>query len=66
LGALALILVLVALLFVVMVRSDTYDQGTMLILGCFGLGPLLLVTIAIYLYARGRDDRIDADEDEAR
>jgi len=66
LGALALILVLVALLFVVIVRSDTYDQGTMFILGCFGLGPLLLVTIAIYLYARGRDDRLDADEAEAR
>jgi len=66
LGALALILVLIALLFVVLAKSDTYDQGTVLILGCFGLGPLLLVTIAIYLYARGRDDRLDADEEEAR
>jgi hypothetical protein len=36
----------------------------MLILGCFGLGPLLLVTIAIYLYARSRDERLAADEDE--
>jgi hypothetical protein len=64
LGALALVMVLVALLVVVLAKSNTYDQGTMLILGCFGLGPLLLVTIAIYLYARSRDERLAADEDE--
>jgi hypothetical protein len=66
LGALALVLVLVALLIVVLAKSNTYDQGTMLILGCFGLGPLLVMTIAIYLYARGRDERLDAEEDDAR
>lgn len=66
LGALALVLVLVALLIVVLAKSDTYDQGTMLILGCFGLGPLLVMTIAIYLYARSRDDRLDAEEEDAR
>ena len=68
LGALALVLVLVALMIVVLKKSDTYDQGTMLILGCFGLGPLLLVTIGMYLYARSRDDRLEfeaAEEMEA-
>jgi len=65
LGALALVLVLAALLVVVLAKSDTYDQGTMLILGCFGLGPLLLVTIAIYLYARSRDERLAAAADDA-
>jgi len=64
LGALALILVLVALLVVVLAKSDTYDQGTMLILGCFGLGPLLVVTIALYLYARSRDDRLEMEAEE--
>ncbi len=64
LGALALVLVLGVLLLVVMINSNTYDQGTMLILGCFGLGPLLIVTVAIYLYARSRDDRLDIEDEE--
>jgi len=65
LGALALILMLGVLMLVIMFRSDTYDQGTMLLLFCVGLGPLLLLTVAIYLYARSRDDRLNAeDEDE--
>lgn len=66
LGALALVLVLGVLLLFVMVNSNTYDQGTMLILGCFGLGPLLLITVAIYLYAQSRDNRLDAEEEDAR
>jgi hypothetical protein len=66
LGAIALVLVLIALLIVVLAKSNTYDQGTMLILGCFGLGPLLVVTVAIYLYASSRDGRLDAEEEEAR
>ena len=66
LGAIALVLVLIALLIVVLAKSDTYDQGTMLILGCFGLGPLLVVTVAIYLYASSRDSRLQAEEEDAR
>lgn len=67
LGALALIVVLGVLLLAIIYRSDTYDRGTMLLLFCFGLGPLLLLTIGIYLYARSRDDRLLADEqDEQR
>jgi len=64
LGALALILVLGVLLLTIIYRSDTYDQGTMLLLFCVGLGPLLLLTIGIYLYARSRDDRLLADEED--
>jgi hypothetical protein len=66
LGAIALVLVLGLLLLVIMINSNTYDQGTMLILGCFGLGPLLLITVAIYLYAQSRDNRLEADEEDAR
>lgn len=66
LGAIALVLVLGVLLLVVMVNANTYDQGTMLILGCFGLGPLLLITVAIYLYAQSRDNRLEEDEEVAR
>ncbi len=66
LGAIALVLVLGVLMPVIMMRSDTYDQGTMLLLFCVGLGPLLLLTVAIYLYARSRDDRLNAEEEDAR
>ena len=66
LGALALIVVLGILLLSIVYRSDTYDQGTMLLLFCFGLGPLLLLTTGLYLYARSRDDRLLADEEEER
>ncbi len=66
LGALALIVVLGVLLLAIVYRSDTYDQGTMLLLFCFGLGPLLLLTIGLYLYARSRDDRLLADEEDER
>lgn len=65
LGALALVLVLGILMLVIMVRSDTYDQGTMLLLFCVGLGPLLLLTVAIYLYARSRDDRLNTEDEDA-
>lgn len=65
LGAVALVIVLGILLFAVMLRSNTYDRGTMLIFGCFGLGPLLILTIGIYLYASTRDDRIEAEAEEA-
>ncbi|HYI25168.1 MAG TPA: hypothetical protein VD767_07150, partial [Thermomicrobiales bacterium] len=65
LGAVALVIVLGVLLMAVMLRSDTYDRGTMLILGCFGLGPLLILTIAFYLYASSRDDRIASEAEEA-
>lgn len=65
LGAIALVIVLGVLLFAVMLRSNTYDRGTMLIFGCFGLGPLLILTIGIYLYASSRDERIAAEAEEA-
>jgi hypothetical protein len=63
LGALALVVVLGMLLIVIGWRADTYDQGTLALLFCVGIGPLMLMTVAFYLYARSREDRL-ADEDE--
>ena len=65
LAAVALVVVLAILMLVVMERASIYDQGTLAIIFCLGLGPLMLMTIALYLYARGREDRIArADEDD--
>lgn len=64
LGALALVVVLGLLLIVVMRRADVYDQGTLLLVFCVGIGPLLLLTVAFYLYARSREDRLKAEQEE--
>ncbi|MGC4107444.1 MAG: SH3 domain-containing protein [Thermomicrobiales bacterium] len=58
LASIALVVVLAILMLIVMERSSIYDQGTLAIVFCLGLGPLLVMTIAFYLYARGREDRI--------
>ena len=65
LGALALVVVLGLLIIVVMQRADVYDQGTLALVFCVGIGPLLLLTVAFYLYARSREDRLAAEQEEA-
>ncbi|MGC4192584.1 MAG: hypothetical protein QM589_15690 [Thermomicrobiales bacterium] len=57
LASIALVVVLAILMLVVMARASIYDQGTLAIIFCLGIGPLLVMTIALYLYARGREDR---------
>jgi len=64
LGALALLVAIGALMLVLLARSDTYDQGTILLVFCFGLGPFLLLTVAVYLYAKSREDRLAAEGDD--
>lgn len=63
LGAIALLAIVGILMLVLLATSDTYDQGTILLVFCFGLGPFMLLTIGVYLYARSREDRL-ADEAE--
>lgn len=63
LAALALVVMLGALMLVIAWRANTYDQGTMALVFCVGIGPLLLLTVAFYLYAKSREDRL-AEEDE--
>lgn len=66
LGALALVVMLGLLLIVIGMRADTYDQGTLALMFCVGIGPLLLMTVAFYLYAKGREDRLADEDEEAR
>lgn len=65
LGALALVVMLGALIIVIGWRADTYDQGTMALLFCVGIGPLMLLTVAFYLYAKSREDRLAFEDEEA-
>lgn len=64
LAALALFVAIGALLLALLWRADTYDQGTILLVFCFGLGPFLLLTIGFYLYARSREDRLAAERED--
>ena len=64
---LAILLLLMLTIFTVYYISQTTaeEQGIVALAACVSLGPLLLVTVAIYIYARSRDDRLEADaEDE--
>jgi hypothetical protein len=67
LAALALFVAIGALLIALLLKADLYDQGTILIVFCFGLGPFLVLTIAVYLYAKSREDRLaeEAEDEEA-
>lgn len=63
LGSVALVAIVGVLMIVIIQRANTYDQGTLALMFCFGIGPLMILTVAFYLYARSREDRL-ADEDE--
>ena len=64
LGAVALLAVVGVLMLLLLATSDIYDQGTILLVFCFGLGPFLLLTIGVYLYAKSREDRLDEDDED--
>jgi hypothetical protein len=64
LAAIALVVAVGVLLLVLLAKADLYDQGTILLVFCVGVGPMLLLTIAFYLYAKSREDRLAADDEE--
>jgi hypothetical protein len=65
LGAMVLAVVLGTLLLVIMWKSSVYDQGTYAIVFCFGVGPFFILTVALYLYSRSREDRLAAEAEDA-
>jgi hypothetical protein len=62
LGALALLIVLSTLGFFLLSQSDRADTGVLAIVFCVTVGPILLLTIGLYLYARDREERLEAEE----
>lgn len=64
LASIGLVIVLAILMLVVIERASIYDQGTLAIIFCLGIGPLLAMTVLLYLYARGREDRIARTGDD--
>lgn len=65
LGAVVLVAMVGLLMIVIAMRASTYDQGTLALVFCFGIGPLMILTVAFYLYAKSREDRLADEDDEA-
>lgn len=65
LGAVALVAVVGLLMIVIATQANTYDQGTLALVFCVGVGPMMVLTVAFYLYAKSREDRLADEDDEA-
>jgi hypothetical protein len=65
LGALILLVVLSTLVFVYIGQSDSSESGIMALAACVTLGPLLVVTIGLYVFARSREERLELLAEEA-
>jgi hypothetical protein len=62
--ALALLLALTVLVLVYISQASVEGQGVVALVACVSLGPLLLATIAIFVYARSRDERLAEEAEE--
>jgi hypothetical protein len=62
--ALALLLALTVLSLVYISQASVEEQGIVALVACVSLGPLLLITIAIFVYARSRDERLAEEAEE--
>lgn len=66
LGAVVLVAMTGLLMIVIAWRADVYDQGTLALVFCVGVIPMMILTVAFYLYAKSREDRFADEDDEAR
>lgn len=65
LGALALLVVIGALAFYYVQQSDAAESGIIALAACLTIGPLLAVTIGLFVFARARDERLEYEAAEA-
>jgi hypothetical protein len=65
LGALILLVVLSTLVFIYIGQSDSSESGIMALAACITLGPLLILTIGLYVFARSREERLELEAEEA-
>lgn len=62
--ALALLFALTILSLIYISQTSVEEQGIVALVACVSLGPLFLVTIAIFIYARSRDERLAEEAEE--
>jgi hypothetical protein len=63
-GALVLLILLSSLVFYMLSRTDRADTGVLSLVFCVTIGPLMLLTIGLYLYSRDREERLEAESEE--
>jgi hypothetical protein len=64
-ASLALLVVIATFGYYLLNREDVANSGFLALIFCLALAPLLLLTIGVYLYARGREERLEIEEEEA-
>jgi hypothetical protein len=65
LASLALLIVMATFGYYLLVSEEVAEGGFLALIFCVTLVPILLLTIGIYLYARGREERLEIEEEEA-
>ncbi len=65
LAALVLLLVLGALVSLYVRQSDSAESGVVALAACVTIGPLFLLTIGLFVFARSRDERLEAEAEDA-
>jgi hypothetical protein len=65
LAALVLMVVLSTLVFIWIGQTESSESGIMALAACITLGPLLVMTIGLFIYARSRDERLEYMAEEA-
>jgi hypothetical protein len=64
-ASLALLIIIATFSYYLLVSEEVAEGGFLALIFCVTLVPLLLLTIGIYLYARGREERLEIEEEEA-
>ena len=64
LGAILLMVMLTILTIFYINTAAAAEQGIIALAACVSLGPLLVLTVAMYIYARARDERLESEADE--
>ncbi len=62
--SIVLILMLTILTVFYISTAPDSEQGIIALAACVSLGPLIFATVAIYVYARARDERLEAEADD--
>lgn len=65
LGALALLVVIGALAFYYVSHTNTAETGIVALVACLTIGPLVAVTVGLYVFARSRDERLEFEAMDA-
>ncbi len=65
LASLALLIVFATMGYLILGRSGTAGKDILPLAFCLVVAPLILLTIAFYLFARGREERLEAEAAEA-